>query len=461
MQNIFTSVLQPSQILSSDADKKHYGKDWLKCFTAAPSLILLPSSESEVQAIIKICNVQKIVIVPSGGRTGLSGGATATQGEVIVSLEKMNKVIEVNELDRTITAQAGVITQKIQDAAAAHNLYFPVEFTTKGSSHIGGNVATNAGGIRVVKYGHTRDWVVGMKVVTGKGDILELNGALFKNNTGYDLRAIFMGSEGTLGIITEITLRLIARPFERVRMLVALNDINGVLPLFKEARSAFSSLSAFEYFAENGLSRVLAHNALTRPFAKIYPNYVLVEVEIEKADEREKLEEFFTAQIENGKIEDVVISQTQKQAEELIELRERIGETLSTHYFPHKNDLSVPVPMIPKFVSALHNLVEKEYPGFEVVIFGHIGDGNLHVNVLKPPSLPADQFFTFCHEADRKIFALVQEFKGSISAEHGIGLLKKDFLHFSRSSAEIGYMKEIKKIFDPNLILNRGKIFDL
>ena len=461
MQNTFTDILRPDQILTSPQDLLHYGKDWLKDFTPHPSVILLPTTTVEVQKIVRRCNEKRISLVPSGGRTGLSGGATATKGEVILSLERMNKILGVNELDRAITVEAGVVTQRVQDEAAKNHLYFPVEFTTKGSSHIGGNVATNAGGIRVVKYGHTRDWVLGMKVVTGNGDILDLNGALVKNNTGYDLRALFMGSEGTLGIITQLTLSLTHVPHERRRSLLALPSVDSVMTIFKRTRATFPDMSAFEFFTEGGLSKVLAHNALTRPFSAPHEVYLLIEVEQERNTSGSELEDLFAAFIEEGLVSDVVISQNQKQAEELIELRERIGETLSKHYFPHKNDLSVPVSNVIDFVSDLTALIKKEYPDFEVVVFGHIGDGNLHVNVLKPPALTLSEFLSFCERADEAMFALVAKHKGSISAEHGIGLLKKKFLHFSRSDVEVSLMKSIKRTFDPNLILNPGKIFDV
>ncbi len=452
--------LRPDQILTSLEDKNHYGKDWLKDFTPNPSLVLLPASTEEVSQILKVCNEKNFALVPSGGRTGLSGGATAINGEIILSLDRMNRVLGVSEVDRLITVQAGVITQRIHEEANAHNLYFPVEFTTKGSSHIGGNVSTNAGGIRVVKYGNTRDWVVGMTAVTGSGEILRLNGSLFKNQTGYDLKSLLIGSEGTLGIITELTLKLISIPHERVRLLAAIPKVENIIELLRDTRQRFDGLSAFEFFTEGGLSKVLAHHPLTRPFKEVHPHYVLLEIERSQAESTDELLEFFSAKIEAGLIDDVVLSQSQKQADDLLSLRERIGETLSTHYSPHKNDISVPVPSIPGFVRELEALIKKEYPAFEVIVFGHIGDGNLHLNVLKPPSLQFDEFLKFCHEADKKIFTLVQHYKGSISAEHGVGLLKKEFLEYSKTPFEISLMRGIKSVFDPKGILNPGKIFD-
>ena len=232
------------------------------------------------------------------------------------------------------------------------------------------------------------------------------------------------------------------------------------LPIFERARDRFRGLSAFEFFSEAGLARVLAHHPLPRPFASIYPAYVLVEIERDSETPPDDLEEFFAGLIECGLAADALLSQSQRQADEFMAMRERIGETLSTHYFPHKNDLAVPIPAVPQFVEELTALLTAEYPGMEAVIFGHLGDGNLHVNVLKPEGLGPEQFLAACHAADHKIFGLVAKFGGSISAEHGIGLLKKEFLHYCRSPAEIAIMRGIKAVFDPNGILNPGKIFD-
>jgi len=461
MERTFTGILPAERILTSDADKAHYGRDWLPDFSPTPSHILLPKSTDEVQKIVLYCNEHRIPLVPSGGRTGLSGGATASRNEVVLSLEKMNRVLEVNPIDRTIRVEAGVVTQKVQDAAKDVGLYFPIEFTTKGSSQIGGNVATNAGGIRVIKYGNTRDWVLGMTVVLGDGQKLSLNGSLFKNQTGYDIKSLLIGSEGTLGIITELTLKLTSYPGERVRLVVAIESVTQVLPLLHKVREQFPNLSAFEYFTEAGLKKVLLHHKLPRPFTTPYPAYVLIEIERRKADLHDELEDGFAALIEESLILDAIIGSSEKQHEELLSIREKISETLSMHYSPHKNDVSVPVPTIPAFVVDLEKVLKAEYADFERVIFGHIGDGNLHVNILKPADLSKAEFLSRCHEVDNLIFKVVAKYNGSISAEHGVGLLKKEFLHYSRTPEEIALMKAIKRVFDPLSILNPGKIFDL
>lgn len=455
----FQDLLPAERILTSSDARAHYGRDWLKQYSPNPSVILLPVTTAEVQAVVCRCKERSLALVPSGGRTGLSGGATALSGEIVLSLERMNKILEVRTLDRTLRCQAGTVTQKVQEAAEQHNLYFPVEFGSKGQSQIGGNIATNAGGIRVLRYGSMREWVVGLTAVTGRGDLIELNGALFKNQTGYDLRNLLIGSEGTLAVITEATLRLTALPFERTRILCALKSVEGVLSLFHESRSTFRELSAFEFFMENALEKVLRHGGLQRPLQQPHPCYALLEIERRPGESLDQIERFLAPKIEAGLILDAVVSQSQRQADSLLELRERISEVLSAHYMPHKNDISVPIPAISAFTHELFERLAAHYPGWELVVFGHIGDGNLHINILKPSEMSADEFMKRCHETDPHIFELVSAHRGSISAEHGVGLLKRDFLHFSRSPAEIALMREIKRSFDPHGIMNPGKIF--
>lgn len=455
----FTDILSAEQISSAPQDLAHYGRDWCKSFEPSPRCILLPARTEQVQAIIRRCAERRLALVPSGGRTGLSGGATATAGEVVLSMERMNKVLEVNPIDRTLRCEAGAVTQKVQEEAQRHNLFFPLEFTTKASSQIGGNIATNVGGIRVLRYGNIREWVLGLRAVTGSGELLNLNGSLFKNNTGYDLRNLLIASEGTLAVIVEATLRLTRPPEERRRVLAGIEDTDRILSILRRTRERFEATSAFEYFTAAALEKVLLHHKLQRPFPALPPHLLLIEIECGARD-KDAIDEFFAGLLEEGVLSDAVIAQSEKQAGELLEMRERIGETLSSHYCPHKNDLSVPVPSIPAFMRELEALLAREYPGFEMIIFGHVGDGNLHVNTLKPEQLSRERFFELCHEADEKVFELVRSFGGSISAEHGIGLLKKPFLHHSRSAAEVELMRGIKRIFDPAGILNPGKIFD-
>lgn len=450
----------PEQLILTDRDScAFYGRDWLKDFEPNASMVVLPESIEHIQAVVRSCIDAKVAIVPSGGRTGLSGGATAMNGEVVVSLERMRRILEVNRVDRTIRCEAGVVLERIQMSAAEQGLYFPVDFSSRGSSQIGGNIATNAGGIRVIRYGNVRDWIVGLRVVTGTGEILELNGSLFKNNSGYDLRSLFVGSEGTLGIIGEATLRLASPPRDTTRVLCGLSANDAILPLLSNCRDNLRGLSAFEFMEQSAVEEVVVRRGLRNPFVATYPTYILVEIELNEPGASDEVVRVFGEAFESGLIQDVVVSESTAQSKELMDLRDLVSETLSTHYTIHKNDISVPVTAIPTFVKELHACIGAAYPDFRVVVFGHVGDGNLHVNVLKPAGMEDKDFWNLCHQADHTIFATVQRHQGSISAEHGVGLLKRDFLHYTRSNAEIQLMHGIKRVFDPHGIMNPGKIF--
>lgn len=459
LKTLFSATLAPSRIVADEQSRRFYGRDWLKDFEPAPALILFPETTVEVQQILLLCNQHRIAVVPSGGRTGLSGGATATNGEVVISLERMRTIVEINRASRLATCQAGVSLEQLQQAARDENLYFPVDFSSRGSAQIGGAIATNAGGIRVVRYGNIRDSVVGLTVVTATGAILTLNGSLFKNNSGYDLRNLFIGSEGTLGIITEATLKLTSPPHDVTRVLCGITGPEAILPLFTFCRDSLPYLSAFEFMERLPYGEVIKHRGLRDPLTHSHQAYILVECEIFSDNGHEQVTSVFAEAYEKGFIQDVVVSESSAQAHELISLRDYIGETLSQHYSIHKNDVSVPVHCIPNFIRELHESLHTIYPEFRVAVFGHVGDGNLHINVLKPDSLTDEVFFVACNQADTDIFTIVQRYGGSISAEHGVGLLKRDFLHFCRTDSELQAMRGIKKVFDPNGIMNPGKIF--
>lgn len=435
-----------------------YGRDWTKIHSPNPRAIAFPRTTAEVQQIVQFANQHQIALVPSGGRTGLSAGAVASSNELVVVMDYMNSVVEFNAIDRSITVQAGMITAQVQALAQEQGLYYPVDFASAGSSQIGGNIATNAGGIKVIRYGMTRDWVLGLTVVTGKGEVLQLNKGLIKNNTGYDLRHLFVGAEGTLGIITEATLQLIRPPQNLTALMLGVPSMQAVMQVLKNFQSSLD-LTAFEFFSENALAKVVAHHKLQRPFDTATPYYALIEFEADNEGIMDSAMQVFEQCMEAGWVEDGVISQNGTQLQNLWNLREFISETLS-HETPYKNDLSVVVSKVPDFLQAVEDLVVATYPDFEIVWFGHIGDGNLHLNILKPQDLAEADFFAKCHQVSSQVFDLTQKFGGSVSAEHGVGLVKKDFLHFSRSAAEIAYMQAIKQAFDPNNIMNPGKMLD-
>lgn len=451
------NLVDAGKVLTDADSLETYGKDWTKHFAPAPIAIVFPKTTEQVQAIVRWANQHKVALVPSGGRTGLSAGAVAANGEVVVSFDNMNQILAFNETDRTVVCQPGVATQQLQMFAEEKDLYYPVDFASAGSSQIGGNIGTNAGGIKVIRYGMTRNWVAGMKVVTGKGDLLELNKDLIKNATGYDLRQLFIGAEGTLGFVVEATMRLDRTPKNLTALVLGAPDFDSIMPVLHAFQNSLD-LTAFEFFSDKALAKVLARGDVPAPFETDCPFYALLEFEGVSEEISEQALATFEHCMEQGWVLDGVMSQSEQQLENLWKLREYISETIA-HWTPYKNDISVTVGQVPAFLRDIDEIVAKNYPDFEVVWFGHIGDGNLHLNILKPDNLTKDEFFAQCATVNQWVFETVQKYNGSISAEHGVGMTKRDYLHYSRSVEEIAYMQAIKAVFDPNGIMNPGKIF--
>ena len=456
-QQIITLV-GPDKWRTDSQSLESHGRDSTHFYQPAPSAIVFPKSIDQIQGIVQLASEHNIALVPSGGRTGLSGGAMACNDEVVVSFDYMNQISEFDPINQTVVCQPGVVTQQLQAFAEQNQLYYPVDFASAGSSQIGGNIATNAGGIKVIRYGMTRDWVKGLKVVTGKGDLLDLNKGLTKNATGYDLRHLFIGSEGTLGLIAEATIQLTRTPKDCQVLVLGVDSFDAILQVL-EAFQNDLQISAFEFFSEQALQKVLARHSLQRPFEAGPNYYCLIEFEAISDQTIDNAMQTFERCVESGWVIDGVMSQNQTQAKNLWRLREDISESIS-HFTPYKNDISVTVSQMPAFIDQVDQLVAREYPDFEIIWFGHIGDGNLHLNILKPEALSTEQFTQRCGAVSPRVFEFVQQLGGSISAEHGVGLLKKEYLHFSRSEEEIAAMKAIKTIFDPNQIMNPGKLFD-
>jgi len=399
-----------------------------------------------------------VAVVPSGGRTGLSGGAVAANGELVLSLERMNKPLAFDAVDRTLTVQAGMALEAVHNAALEHGLIYPVDFAARGSCSIGGNIATNAGGIRVIRYGNTREWIAGLKVVTANGELLELNKGLIKNSSGYDFRQLLIASEGTLGVIVEATLKLTDPPPASNVMLLALPSFEVLMQVFAAFRERMQ-LQAFEFFTDRALEHVLAHGAQA-PFAEVHPFYVVTEFAAGDEVQEAAAMAAFEACMEQGWVSDGVVSQSDAQAAQLWRLREGITEAVA-RYKPYKNDVSVRISAMPAFMARTQALIGQAYPHFDVVWFGHIGDGNLHINVLKPDATDDAQFLQQCEHVTKLLAQVLKDFDGSISAEHGIGLVKKGYLDSTRGEAEIALMKAVKRAFDPQGLLNPGKVFDL
>lgn len=448
----------PGKVLTDPSDLATYGTDWTRIYTPNPVAIVLPKTTEHVQALVQFANQNKVALVPSGGRTGLSAGAVAANGEVVVAFDNMNQILDFNASDRTVRCQAGVITEQLQNFAEENGLYYPVDFASAGSSQLGGNLSTNAGGIKVIRYGMSRDWVAGLKVVTGKGDVLDLNKDLEKNNTGYDLRHLFIGAEGTLGFITEATMKLSRQPDNLTVLVLGLNDLGSTMDVLNAFRSKLD-LTAYEFFSHQAMNHVLAHGQVKAPFDTEAPYYALLEFEAVSDQVTEQAMELFEQCMENGWVLDGVISQSETQAQNLWQLRERISESIAPR-IPYKNDISVVVSRVPGFLNDINQVVSNHYPDFEIIWFGHIGDGNLHLNILKPEDMAKEDFFEKCQQVNKWVFEIVERYQGSVSAEHGVGMTKKAYLQYTRSEAEIAYLRGIKQVFDPNGIINPGKIFD-
>ena len=465
MSEITASLLDPlrailgADFVRTDADSlAQYGRDRTKNWAAAPCAVVLPANTEQVQAIVRWAYEKSVAIVPSGGRTGLSGGAVAHRGELVLNLERLRQIGDFDPVERSVRVGAGVLTGQLQAWAAEQGLFYPVDFAAAGSSQIGGNIATNAGGIKVIRWGMTRDWVRGLKVVTGTGELLNLNQGLLKNNAGYDLRHLMIGSEGTLGVIVEATMGLITPPRQLTVLLLAAPSMDAVMQLLHAFQNRLE-LTAFEFFSESALAKVLARSGLARPMETEGEFYALLEFDNTSAAIEAQALAVFEESLEAGWALDGTMSQNEEQRIKLWRLREEISETIAPSS-PYKNDIAVRVAQIPAFLHEISALVAKNYPNFEIIWFGHIGDGNLHLNILKPENLSQADFYARCHGVSRQVFEVVQRYGGTISAEHGVGLLKKDYLPYSRSAAEIALMRAIKHSFDPKGILNPGKIFD-
>lgn len=454
----------PAEAFVTDAsEKSDYARDWTRIYEPSPGIVVRPSSTQEVSRALRLASEYGVKVVPSGGRTGLAGGAMAAQGELVLSLDRIRHLHPVDRTARTVVVGAGAVTASVHDHTRPYGLTWPVDFASSGSSQIGGNIATNAGGVRVVRYGLTRQWVLGLEVVLASGDVLQLNGRLEKNNTGVDLRQLFIGSEGTLGVITEATLKLSPLPPATRVALLAVENLQAALAVFGRARAESRIvLQAFEYLSHRCLDLVLSETGESHPFAETHGAYVLVEFEPGPgADLGDASEAWLESIFEEGIVMDAVLSNSDAEAQRLWSYRERISESLSKVGLVHKNDVALPVSQLPEFTTEFEQTLGKEYPDFGVYIFGHVGDGNLHVNIMKPAELSKDEFLGRVYATDSLLFSLIQRYQGSVSAEHGIGLLKKKALPYSRSPQELEIFKGMKRVLDPKNILNPGKIFDL
>lgn len=451
----FESVVGVQNVRHAPEDLQHLGTDWTKEFKSRPAVVVLPATRQEVQQIVGYCYRERLPYVPSGGRTGLVGGAVAQQGEVVISLGRMNKVWEINRTGMFAVVEAGVTTQQLQEAAAQEGIMFAINLAARGTAQIGGNIATNAGGTQFIRYGGMREQVLGLEVVLPDGRFLPLGSSLRKDNTGYDLKQLFIGAEGTLGIITAATLKLVSRPTKLATMCFAVGTFDNVLRILEMSHLSAATLHTFEFFSHSAYRIVMrTHKGLKPLFKQESAGMVLVELDGELAAVERFVNKVFSRQL----AEDGVVAQSESERQMLWSYRELISESLSTYKLLKKGDVSISPPRIGTFLSTMRkHLVTDAAQDIETAVFGHIADGNLHINFASNNPAASQRIASM----DHKMHQLVGEFHGSISAEHGIGLRKKQYLGLSRSKLELELMRIIKQGIDTHQTCNPGKIFDV
>jgi len=441
-----------------------YLVEWRDRYRGKAALVLKPGQTEEVAAILKLANETKTALVPQGGNTGLVGGQIPfeTGHEVVVSLERMDRVRDIDLASNTMTVEAGLVLAHAQQVAASAGRLFPLSLASEGSAQIGGVLATNAGGLSVLAYGSARELALGLEVVLADGQVWNGLKLLRKDNSGYDLKDLIIGSEGTLGIITAAVLRLFPKIAEKVTCMAGLRQLETAPAFFaRTLERAGPALTAFEILPRIGVEFVLSHGSRVRdPFASPYPWYVLFDLTSPReGEELLRLAELTLGEgVEAGEIDSAVIASSVAQSEELWRLRELMSEVQKHEGGSIKHDIAVPVAHVPEFVARADQLVELMIPGARPVPFGHLGDGNIHYNVSQPAGMDRTIFLNYWEALNAAVHEIVLDLGGSISAEHGIGRLKRDLLPHAKEPIELELMRKIKAVFDPNGILNPGKL---
>ena len=460
-----SSVVGSGNVLTAAADVAPYLVDWRGRYRGAALAVVRPGTTAEVASVVSACGEARVPIVPQGGNTGLCGGGTphASGDEIVLSLARMNRIRAVDRDNATLTAEAGVTLAGVQAAANDAGLAFPLSLASEGSCTIGGNLSTNAGGTAVLRYGNARDLVLGIEVVLADGSVLDLARSLRKDNTGYDLKQLFVGAEGTLGVVTAAVLKLFAAPRTQVTALAALASVGDAVALLRRAKQALGDrLVGFELMSDVALGLSRKHHPGTPDPLPGHPWYALVQAD-DSADYPslpDRVEAMLGAAIEGGVARDATLARSGAQADALWSARENISEGQRREGPNLKHDISLPVSSIPAFLDAARERLAAAFPGVRFVVFGHLGDGNLHYN-LSAPAGTADEAFIAqpnLERAQRIVHDLVAARGGSISAEHGIGQLKRDELERTKAPIELAIMRRIKAALDPAGILNPGKI---
>lgn len=458
------SIVGAPHCLTADADMAPYLTDWRGRYTGRARAVVLPADTAQVAAVVRACAAAGCAMVPQGGNTGLCGGATplADGASVVLNLSRLRRIRHVDAANNALCAEAGVPLALVQQAALDADRFFPLSLASEGSCEVGGVISTNAGGVQVLRYGNTRELVLGLEVVLPDGQVWDGLRALRKDNTGYDLKQLFIGAEGTLGIVTAATLKLFARPRAVVTAWLAVASPAAAVQLLGRLRAAVGDrVTAFELISRVSLDLVFQHIPGTRdPLGQPSPWYVLLELSDTVAGDALAglLETELAATIAEGRVTDGAIATSDSQAQALWQLRENISEAQKRDGVSIKHDISVPVSAIPDFLEAAGATLAAAYPGLRVVCFGHLGDGNLHYNLSRPLNGENDAFIARTEEVNRIVYDAVKARGGSISAEHGIGQLKRELLPDYKPAVEIDLMRRIKQAFDPLGLMNPKKV---
>jgi FAD/FMN-containing dehydrogenase len=458
------AIIGTKYVYTSDADKSAFLTDWSKRFTGNALAVLRPKNTNEVASLIALCNKENIAIVPQGGNTGLCGGATPTKDgqSVVISTTRLNQIRELDLENSTITLDAGVVLMNAQEAAFKAGKLFPLSLAAEGSCTIGGNLSTNAGGVQVLRYGNMRDLCLGIEVVTSTGEIFNGLRGLRKDNTGYSLKDLYIGAEGSLGIITAATLKLYPLPQSKVTALVAIKDVQAGIKLIDLAReSSNADLTAFELISRRALRLISKQRKNAEPLSGSQTDWVVL-LEFSSMDEesynRERLEALLENALELELISDAVIANSLQQSKDLWSIREGIPEAQFELGTVIKHDISLPISQIASFVEATEVTLHQLWPKMQTIIFGHVGDGNLHYNLAPLSPDLSNEIEERRKSINKLVHDQVYAHAGSFSAEHGIGQSKRDELPLRKSDVEIELMRSIKKALDPKNIMNPGKV---
>ena len=457
----FIGIVGEKYAVTDPSAQEPYLVEMRDLYHGQTPVVLRPRSADEVAALLKLANETKTAVVPQGGNTGLVGGQIPFSGEIVLSLTRLDKIREVDAVSNTMTVEAGVTLQRAREAAAAADRLYPQLLPSEGTCTIGGNLSTNAGGVAAIAHGIARSHALGLEVVLANGRVLHDLNKLKKDNTGYDLKNLFIGAEGTLGIITAAVLRLVPRPRSVETAFAGVPSPQAAIDLLGIASERTSGgVTSFEMMARAGVDAVVKHDAMSRqPLATPYPWYVLIELSSQaRSGLRAVMEEILSEGHDKGVVLDATIAHSLEQSKAFWRIREMFGEVQRHIGASIKHDVSVPVAAIPAFIEEVNAAVTKFIPGCQPLPFGHVGDGNIHYNVTQPPGADKEKFLARWDEVNAVVFAVVKKFGGSISAEHGVGVMKRDILPRYKDPVALDLMRGLKRMLDPNGILNPGKV---